>query len=72
MVFEYAKEKLECSKCGKLDGGWRNLVPSLISSIVQKGHKEIPDQVNGDYSGSLIKPWSENHLKSGIPKINTV
>ena len=30
-------------------GGWRNLVWSVIYSIVRKRHKENPDQVNGDY-----------------------
>ena len=47
-MFEYIEDQFERSKCGKLDAGI-NLVQSLICSIVQIGHIENPDQVNGDY-----------------------
>ena len=52
--------------------GGRNLVWLLIYSIVQKGHKENPDQVNGDY---FIIEWKLMFIKrkaNPVPILNVV
>ena len=54
-----------------IGGGWKNLVRSPIYSIVQKGHKENPDQVNVDYlrSWSLGDPSGKIIQRMGTKKI---
>ena len=43
------KKILKCWKCVGGREDLRNLCWSVIYSIVQKRHKETPEQVNGDY-----------------------
>ena len=56
-------------------GGGINSVRSEIYSIVQKRHKESPDQVNGDYSGTCSSTFyspflsQENILEGSIKQV---
>ena len=50
----YSKNSLKAQNVEKWMWGWRNLVWLLIYSTVWKGHKENPDQVNGDYLSVYI------------------
>ena len=49
IVFELLKNSLNTQNVEIWMGEGRNLVRSQIYSIVPKGHKENPDQANGDY-----------------------
>ena len=48
------------------EGGRRNSVLSLINYIVQKRHKENPDQVMGDYLWSIFLITQCTLLNTGL------